>query len=72
VFEISASVRERYTMTGRQLLEREIESRDALGEDYSGKWFPQYFHFFMQFDPQAMKAAMLNGKGDRYLIVDSY
>ncbi len=72
VFDISTAVREQFTMAGKQLLEREIESRKELGEDYSGKWFPHYFHFFMHIDPQGMKDSILKGKGDAYLIVDSY
>lgn len=72
VSDVSASVRKQFTMAGKELLEREIKSRETLGEDYSGKWFPQYFHFFMHIDPQGLKAAVLKGKGDVYLIVDSY
>lgn len=72
VHDIRVSVREQFTMAGKELLEREIETREALGEDYSGKWFPQYFHFFMHVDPQGLKATVLNGKGDACLIVDSY
>lgn len=72
VFDISGAVREQFTMTGKQLLEREIERRKELGEDYSGKWLPHYFHFFIHINPQGMKAAILNGKGDAYLVTDSY
>lgn len=71
-FDISPAVREKYTAIGKQLLEREIESRKELGEEYSGKWFPHYFHFFMHIDPQALKASIVNGKGDAYLVTDSY
>lgn len=72
VFDINSAVRENFTMAGKQLLEREIESRKTLGEDYSGKWFPHYFHFFMHIDPQGMRTSILKGKGDVYLISDSY
>jgi hypothetical protein len=72
VFDISPAVREKFTMAGKQLLEREIESRKTLGEEYSGKWFPQYFHFFMGIDPQGVRTAILKGKGDAYLVSDSY
>lgn len=71
-FEISPAVREKFTIAGKQLLEQEIERRNTLGEEYSGKWFPHYFHFFIHIDPQKISAAILKGKGNAYLIRDSY